>query len=184
MTDSDRDLILKTYADANSVFEFGIGESSRIAAAVNVPRYSGVDSDPSYIEKTRNEVNNNRFRFYFADIGVTKAWGQPIERVSKAVLNYQIAPLLSELLPFDVYFVDGRYRVACVCMCFLHALEHGSTQAKVLLHDYNKKGRMAYHVLETIADISDQSKNGILITLRLKDSIFSEDVFLATCRYL
>ena len=34
LDDSDRDLLLKAYTDSNSLFEFGLGESTRIAVAV------------------------------------------------------------------------------------------------------------------------------------------------------
>ena len=76
-----------------------------------------------------------------------------------------------------LYFVDGRYRVACVCICFLHALEHGNARAKVLLHDYNKSKRKEYHQVETIANIVNQSHKGILVILRLKESVSRGDVF-------
>ena len=44
LDDSDRDLLVKTYRVVESVFEFGLGESTRLSAAANVIRYTGVDS--------------------------------------------------------------------------------------------------------------------------------------------
>ncbi|KAL7563835.1 hypothetical protein ACA910_019565 [Epithemia clementina (nom. ined.)] len=118
----DRVLLADLYRNATSVFEYGLGESTLIADHVGVPRYAGVDSDAVYVSTTREKVQNSHFRFYFADVGVTGMWGKPVKPLlPKNVWNYQLAPLLSEVQPFDVYMVDGRWRQACLLASFLHA---------------------------------------------------------------
>jgi len=74
LDDADRSLMLKFYSSTRSVFEWGLGESTRIASAFNVARYSGIDSDASYVSTCRND-SPTHFKFYFADIGDTKGWG-------------------------------------------------------------------------------------------------------------
>jgi hypothetical protein len=76
LTESDRALLGEVYYNASSVFEFGLGESTQIAAHVGVPRYSGVDSDARWVTQARAKAAKNHFRFYFADIGQTHDWYQ------------------------------------------------------------------------------------------------------------
>merc|ERR1712048_757194 len=81
------------------------------------------------------------FRFYFSDIGETGAWGWPKKKLAKNEYNYQISALMAEQEPFDVYLIDGRYRIACVCAAFLHAIKYskGSSarlkRVRVGIHD-------------------------------------------------
>ncbi|KAL7569789.1 hypothetical protein ACA910_005731 [Epithemia clementina (nom. ined.)] len=125
LNNEDRVLLAQIYRNATSVFEYGLGESTLIADHVGVPRYAGVDSDAVYVSTTREKVQNTHFRFYFADVGVTGMWGAPVKPLlPKNVWNYQLAPLLSEVQPFDVYMVDGRWRQACLLASFLHASHH------------------------------------------------------------
>jgi hypothetical protein len=156
LTDNDRAMLGRIYGRAQSVFEYGLGESTRIADAVGVPRYAGLDSDPNYVANTRSKVASH-FRFYFGDIGPTKNWGYATENLTKAVWNYQLAPLLSEPEPFDVYMVDGRYRFPCLVASFLHASARGEanlTHTTVLMHDCF---RDYYHRADEILDLFEES---------------------------
>jgi hypothetical protein len=137
LTDRDREMLGRIYGAADSVFEYGLGESTRIAARVGVPAYAGIDSDPNYVADTRARVPSH-FRFYFGDIGKTRMWGFPTQNLTKAVWDYQLAPLLAEPHPFDVYMVDGRYRFPLLLASFLHAEARGEanlTRTVVLVHD-------------------------------------------------
>jgi hypothetical protein len=51
--DKDRAMLGRMYGNAQSVFEYGLGESTRIADAVGVPRYAGLDSDTPTTPPTR-----------------------------------------------------------------------------------------------------------------------------------
>jgi hypothetical protein len=137
--DADRIKLAEIYSQADSVFEYGLGESTYIANAVNVRRYAGIDSDAKWVAMARDKVSST-YRFYFADIGPTVDWGYPADRKNvpkKAIFQYQIMPLAAEVLPFDVYMVDGRYRVPCMIASFLHASARGGNPNNtiVLLHD-------------------------------------------------
>jgi len=70
-----------------------------------------------------------------------------------------VLPLVSEGRAFDFYLSDGRYRVACASMSFLHALERGGDMSKVMvgLHDYEEKNR-GYARIEQIADLVTMSQ--------------------------
>ena len=55
--DEDRMMVAKYYGEANSVFEWGLGESSYIAGHLDVPRYAGVDSDATWVSAARDNVS-------------------------------------------------------------------------------------------------------------------------------
>lgn len=140
------------YRNADSVFEFGLGESTRIAAAVGVPRYAGIDSDAAWVSNVRGDVPLH-YRFYFADIGPTKDWGYPTKDVLKGELNYQMVPLIAEPEPFGVYMVDGRWRLGCVLLSFLHAKhEEPSTLRRKLCYTIAE-----IHEVETAGDRFDRA---------------------------
>jgi len=167
LLDPDRHMLERIYRNANSIFEWGLGESTHIAAAVGggggggggVTRYVGIDSDPLYVQDTRTAVQQRHaaaahFRFLLGDVGPTRDWGFPETPLPKNVWTYQIAPLASEPAAFDVYFVDGRYRVACLLAAFLHASSRGSSftgttapDTVVLVHDCDRAG---YHIVDPL----------------------------------
>lgn len=182
LTNKDRLLLSKLYRKANSVFEYGLGESTFIANEVGVPRYAGVDSDVAWVDQTRRNVSDH-FRFYYADTGDTEAWGFPNKTdLAKNNYDYMVAPLQAELEPFDVYMVDGRYRVPCVLLSFLHAASRGApaSDTTVLLHDcyvpgfspeemmYNREKRK-YYVLEEFLDMVDHSRMRLCVFKRKKE---------------
>ena len=141
-----------------------------------MPRYVGVDSDASWVTNVRKEVNNDHFRFIFADIGATGAYGNPKnEELQKIPLSYQSAPLNDEMEAFDFYLIDGRYRVACACASMLHALSRGGDRNKIMfgVHDY--PGREHYHQLEEVADKVKESER--LMVFQLKSSTTEQDIY-------
>eukprot|EP00287_Rhodomonas_sp_CCMP768_P010016 CAMPEP_0196731688 /NCGR_PEP_ID=MMETSP1091-20130531/11305_1 /TAXON_ID=302021 /ORGANISM="Rhodomonas sp., Strain CCMP768" /LENGTH=356 /DNA_ID=CAMNT_0042074839 /DNA_START=76 /DNA_END=1146 /DNA_ORIENTATION=+ len=160
LRDEDRELLGKLYRKANSLFEFGLGESTYIAAEVGMPRYAGLDSDAAYVQMVRERVPG-RFRLYLGDIGHTAAWGHPkLPKLAKNIFDYQAAALSAEPEAFDVYMVDGRFRAACALMALLHASARGGDPAKVrvLIHDYRTR-RDKYKIVEKAAFIADSSWN-------------------------
>jgi hypothetical protein len=180
LSNTDRQLLSETYFNADSVFEFGIGESTAIAAETNLPRYAGVDSSAEWITTARSHAPD-RFRFSFADVGPTREWGQPVSNktLAKMALDYQIAPLFVERDPFDVYFVDGRWRVACVMTSFLHAIHTGGdlNRIRVVLHDYDGRGgpEGSYGAVESIATIEKRSEKAVVLAKRR--DVTAADIF-------
>ena len=175
LDDDDRRVLGDLYFNANSVFEYGLGESTKIAAYTGVPRYAGVDSDATWVAQARDSTNMNLFLFHFADIGETIEWGNPKHNVlQKIQYDYQVAPLVLAHEPFDVYLVDGRYRVACACVSFLHAMKYGADMSKVRVGTHDNE-REEYHVLEQVADVVVKNKK--LWVYILKEGTTEEDLF-------
>lgn len=173
--DQDRVMIGKHYGAANSVFEWGLGESSYMAGHLNVPRYAGVDSHAEWVSKARDQCPKH-FRFYFGDIGETLAnnYGRPVEHLPKSEYNYIISPLMSELCPFDVYMVDGRYRAACALMALLHASDHDK-DSTILIHDYTNL-RPGYRIVEQVCDIVEESGQR-LVAFKRKPNVTNELIY-------
>ena len=174
LSDMDREYLADLYYDSESAFEFGVGESTDIAAATNLPRYVGVDSSSEWITAVR-ERSPDLYRFYFADIGETGMWGFPKTKplTAKMKFNYQIAPLFIERDPFDVYLVDGRFRVACVMASFLHAMDTGAimNKTRVLLHDFKmREKRQEYGVVKNVAKVERQLGKGLLVLSKLQSA--------------
>ena len=192
LTDHDRRLLAKIYRNAESVFEYGLGESTYIASEVGIPRYSGVDSDHVWVAMVRNQ-SLPHFRFYFADVGATGNWGWPKKSHPKNELNYQAVPLLSEPLPFDVYMVDGRWRVPIVALSFLHASARGANHnhTQVLLHDcygnetltdrdmkaFQPKRMIKYEKLQGLFKIVNHSRS-MLCVFKRKETTTNNDILM------
>jgi hypothetical protein len=177
LDDDDRLVLGELYYNATSVFEYGLGESTRIAAATGVPRYSGVDSDPVWVAKARMDANRAHFRFNYGDIGDTGTFGHPLDKsLQKIQYDYQIASLILEDSPFDVYLVDGRYRVACACLSFLHAIKTGGDMeiVRVAIHDNDQKGR-GYGIFQDVADLVIRKKK--LWVYKIKPETTQDDLY-------
>ena len=195
LQDLDRILLAELYGTAHSVFEYGLGESTYIANAMEVPRYAGIDSDAVWVTMAREKVSD-RFRFYFADIGMTKVWGHPTNPdLAKNILHYQLMPLIVEDQPFDVYMSDGRWRIPCMMVSFLHASARGAdpAQTTVLLHDCfipehwdsRKNGmnfpkylnnRPDYHSADHLVDLVRHSGNRLCVYQR-KPTTTDQDLY-------
>lgn len=181
LSDMDRILLAQIYGNASSVFEYGLGESTFIASHVGVPRYSGVDSDAIWVSQSRDAVHTH-FRFYLADIGLTGMWGMPFDTsLSKSILDYQFAPLLAEPSAFDVYMVDGRMRLACMMVSFLHASSHGAphNHTIVLIHDCAATSatneRITYKAADHLLNLVNHS-GGALCVYQRKENTTDADL--------
>mmetsp|Transcript_23669 Transcript_23669/g.42544 ORF Transcript_23669/g.42544 Transcript_23669/m.42544 type:complete len:229 (+) Transcript_23669:475-1161(+) len=189
LKNSDRTLLADLYRNASSVFEYGLGESTHIAAYVGVPRLAGVDSDAAWVAEAR-DGSPDRFRFAFADVGALgPLYGQPKnESLAKIPYDYQSGPLNNERGAFDLYLVDGRYRVATACASFLHAMSRGGDmeEVRVLFHDWNRGNpgnwNWEYWAMEDIADVVRESE--LLAVLKLKSNARESDIVKLWEKYM
>jgi len=192
LSDWDRKKLVELYSKVRSVFEYGLGESTKLAAHVSVPRYSGIDSDSNWVATAR-DGSPDHFRFSFADVGNLRGWGTADNpNANKNYLNYQVAPLVVEKKAFDVYMVDGRWRAACALVSMLHASARGNPNALILIHDFVDKERSihcaepancnvqkiraSYHRVKQVADLVDHSGNKLAV-FRRKENVTDDDIF-------
>ena len=155
MNEKEQHFLLQSYKQSNSVFEWGMGSSSALANYLGIDILVSIDSAKSWVEKTQKIVNNKNYKFIHVDIGQVGAWGMPIHKSLKW-LDYS-NKVNDELASFDVYLVDGRFRIACACM----ALLHGRDDSFVLIHDFKRE---YYQEILKAADKIEQV--GTLVKLR------------------
>ena len=156
MTTAHKAFLAEYYWRASSVFEFGVGESSTLlAAAAGVRRFTGVESDATWIARLGARVPSH-FRLVWADIGQTGDFGYPQDAASGVKWPfYSIGALAAERDPFSLYLIDGRFRIACA----LAALLHGGYGALVMVHDFSVtegvQDRLYGVVLDAVAERVD-----------------------------
>ena len=121
MNRPEQELLARTYASAESVFEWGMGSSTLIAAHVGIKRLTAVDSAPTWVDKVRGMLKGRpTYTFRHADIGPVIKFGNPKDQTHKDQWPDYSLQVDREQDPFDVYLVDGRFRVACACRALLH----------------------------------------------------------------
>ena len=158
MSKDEQDFLEQTYRHSTSIFEWGMGSSSALANYVGVNTLVSVDSYLKWVKKTKSVVNNDNYRFQYVNIGDVGAYGVPIGPQSISWLDYSMK-VNDETKPFDIYLVDGRFRVACACM----ALLHGRADSYVMIHDFQREH---YQEILQVADKVEQI--GILVKLKKK----------------
>lgn len=148
MSARERDLFESFLGRAGSYMEFGAGGSTLLAdRLVKGPVYS-VESDPAWIEKMRALAGGAGYerRFIFADIGPTGRWGRPLKAPGEVDYRNYHQHVWNEIAQsFDLYLIDGRFRVACLCQALLRA----GAKARFMVHDY--RSRPHYHAVEAVA---------------------------------
>lgn len=112
----------------------------------------------------------SHFRLSFADIGKTHNWGRPIKELKKNQYDYVIAPLVLEQCPFDVYMVDGRFRVACALLALLHS-SRGGHETTILMHDFESKheAHASYKEMLRVCDKVEFSGSKLVALKRKSD---------------
>ena len=120
--------------------EFGTGGSTFMALLNSDCHIVSVESDIEWINFMRTykiilNNENSRLEFLPIDIGKTKSFGRPLNDEKRE--NY---PQYSKYVfqknnskEFDLIFVDGRFRVACV----LQAILNCPKDIKILVTIYN-----------------------------------------------
>lgn len=148
----DRAILWRIYASSDSVFEMGVGESTQVAVFTGVPRFTGVDGSTAWLANI-SAASPPHYRFHWADIGAIGKWSIPQDDSTAPKWPfYSFAALAAESEAFDFYLVDGRFRVASVFACFLHASRCGRAPDgfRVGLHDFQRRH---YHDVLQIANV-------------------------------
>jgi len=136
LTFADRQIEADIFFHSEAVFETGVGESTKIATFTGVPRYTGVDNAVEWLNAVMEKAPSH-YRFHWADIGKISMYSVPTDDKARPKWPLSsMAALAAEDEPFDFYLVDGRFRVASIAACMLHALMRGKRDALFAIHDY------------------------------------------------
>eukprot|EP00939_MAST-03C_sp_MAST-3C-sp1_P000699 g699.t1 len=163
MTSRERECLRDAYDQENvRVFEWGMGSSTQLAAACGVVRLVAVDSAEAWVDKIRKNVPE-MYELVHVNIGPTGEWGYPLDSSKRDMWSaYSLAvdDLAQEGL-FDVFLVDGRFRVACALRAMLH-----NPNARIFVHDFERK---AYRPLLRYSDV--KQRVGVLAELTRKAGV-------------
>ena len=144
MTKDEMEMFADVIKGARSMLEYGCGGSTVLAAHLGVERIVSVDSDKAWLDKVAGtpEVQRIRFSPLQVDLGPLGDWGMPLDLTqSRKWHHYYVDVWDAYQEPFDVVFVDGRFRVACV----LYSLMRMAPHSTVIIHDF--WSRKHYHVV-------------------------------------
>jgi hypothetical protein len=150
MTEREKILFDGLLRCTRNYLEFGSGGSTVRAAESVSGKIVSIDSSQQWLQAVHDAMppsTRTRTSLVHIDIGPVGEWGHPIVRGDAATwARYSLA--IWETVDggtFDLFLIDGRFRVAC----FAETVRHASPNAVILVHDY--VGRPQYHVMESIA---------------------------------
>jgi hypothetical protein len=158
--------------------EFGSGGSTWLAAANLKQWLITIDSSQEWLKNVEGNTAKSATKpeTVFVDIGPVGMWGTPIDSASKDKWpGYHEAIWEREQSAnADLYFVDGRFRVASAVQCLLHS----APGALIAIHDFSD--RPQYHIIRELArEISIVERLSIFVTpgsldRKLANSILEE----------
>lgn len=149
MSDQEIRLFDSFIRNSQRYVEFGAGGSTVYASRFVSRSIISVDSSTEWLSKV--EAGCAGFEadltLMHADIGATGDWGYPTDPNTRMRWpSYHTGlwqnPAASQA---DLYFIDGRFRVAC----FAQALLHGGANAVLGIHDFTS--RPHYHCVREVA---------------------------------
>lgn len=131
--------------------EFGSGGSTTLASRLGV-RTITVENDKHYANAVRQAIGTAApNQMIVVDIGLTKAWGQPVfqsptpRRLRRwaAYVDRPLEALGEPSAPFpDLVLVDGRFRRACA-LAVAHAAQQRHVPVTICFDDYADRSHYA-----------------------------------------
>ena len=143
---------------------------------MNIKRLSSIDSVKEWVQDCADKIagknliaNPDSYSLSYVNIGPLQEWGYPKDETYKDIWPLYSSAVQEERKPFDVYLVDGRFRVACALQALLHAHDN----SLVLMHDFDRED---YHVILTVAELIHKER--LLAVLVRKPNVREEDLLL------
>ena len=160
---AETNLFVKHTINSKSYLEFGCGGSTFLLAYLSNAKIYSIDNDKDFIAFiSQNEVlaqilreSKSRLTFFHIDTGKIAGWGHPKDD-SKKLQYPRYSQEIFKILPqneidsIDTYFVDGRFRVACVMSILLHC----NKDAKIIIHDF--WDRAYYHIVLEFLEVVER----------------------------
>lgn len=159
MTDAEKKMLYSYIGASTNYLEFGSGESTVYASSVpTIKIITSVESSEQFIdEHLKNNadivdaVTTGKLSFHIVDIGETRNWGYPKDETKKHLWpNYSLSAFRQKT-DYDLFFIDGRFRVACTLNCILNS----SKNSTILIHDFY--GRPEYNVVLNFLNTVDKA---------------------------
>lgn len=149
MSSDEAALFLSFVRNSRIYVEFGTGGSTVVASRHVQSSILSVDSSREWLDQVRTACapNQTQPELIFVDIGPIGEWGFPTDASTKKRWpDYHSAIWkMPESTAADLYFVDGRFRVACFAQIVLHC----NPNAIIGIHDFTSRPK--YHCIREIA---------------------------------
>jgi hypothetical protein len=149
MSRSELNLFLSFVGKSERYLEFGAGGSTFVASSHVKDWIISIDSSKAWLETVESACSSNGTKpeLHFVDVGPTGDWGVPIDPATKARwADYHTAIWsIPKSASADLYFVDGRFRVACFAQIVIRCCP----DAIIGFHDFSS--RADYHRVREIA---------------------------------
>jgi hypothetical protein len=151
MSEAEIHLFTSFLGCSSRYLEFGSGGSTCLAAGLVRTSVVSVDSSGSWLERVAKYCSDKKLpiapALNYVDIGPTGDWGYPTDASTrdnwpKYHTHIWTNPIAVKT---DLYFIDGRFRVAC----FMQAVLHAEPDAVIIFHDF--QSREQYHVVHEVA---------------------------------
>ncbi len=148
--DSHEQSLFKSFLNLSDRYlEFGSGGSTWLASQMRKEWIISIDSSQEWLANVANATKDcpTKPNLVYIDIGKLREWGFPAdrERESSWPQYHESIWQRPESRNADLYFIDGRFRVACFTQCLLHS----PPGTFIAIHDF--ASRPQYHVVRQIA---------------------------------
>lgn len=168
LSQNEKVFLLKELSNSENYLEFGSGGSTFLSLLYSNAKIYSVESDNNWIEYLRKwkivrENENRRLFFNYVDIGKTGEWGIPLEKDKEYLYENYSKMIFAQKKDFDLVFVDGRFRIACILQTLLNCMPY----TKILMHDFND--RPYYHSILEFLEIIDTADTMALFKIKNLD---------------
>jgi hypothetical protein len=148
--DGQEQTLFKSFVDLSTRYlEFGSGGSTWLACQTKKEWVISIDSSLEWLNNVGDATNGASTKpvLLHVDIGKLREWGYPVDREKESTWAdyHELVWQRPESKTADLYFIDGRFRVACFVQCVLHA----APGAFIAIHDF--ENRPHYHPVRTVA---------------------------------
>lgn len=174
MEPQERMLFYELLRNATLYQEFGAGGSTVVALMhKSIKHMHTVESAQEWInllskrKDVHTALNNGRLALVHGNIGPTSRMGHPANTDHQPLWPDYSGKYAESPIKFDLVFVDGRFRVACLLKALARAPIDRRSSIVFAMHDYTN--RPNYHVVEEFVDVVQTAKT--LAVFRAKDSI-------------
>jgi hypothetical protein len=151
MQNSEGKLFQSFLRCSSNYLEFGCGGSTCVAATLVSRSIISVDSSPDWLSKVSHECRGSgsliQPDLVHIDIGPTGDWGYPTDSATRDLWPSYHSRVWQNTASTeaDMYFVDGRFRVAC----FMQILLHARHNPIIAIHDFT--ARKSYQIIKEVA---------------------------------
>ncbi len=165
LSQNEKTFLLKQLSDSENYLEFGSGGSTFLSILYSNAKIYSVESDINWLEYLRKwkiirDNEDKRLFFNYVNIGKTGEWGIPIEKDKEYLYENYSKSIFTLKKDFDLVFIDGRFRVACVLQTLLNC----PATTKILIHDFND--RPFYHNILDFLEIIDTADSMALFKIK------------------